>query len=408
MSDTTKVLLCWHWDPFETAPGGIARFIEDFIEYAPADFDFWLPALTRQALVPYEPVRHVIRGRPCTVIPVAHRHAVARVPQRLRYAFAIRRLTRRQPLDGFVVHYHGIEPWLGLEDKKKNAHVLLLHKNPSYRWNFRSESKWRFLPPALYYRIEKTMLNCTDGVFFVNRQCFDEYRQRYAGLSERMTLIATGVDPKSFFPPSTDRELNEARARVVDSLGLPSRSRMVLYFGRFDEIKDPVLLIEAWRDVHSSHPDTHLLLVGSGKLEATMHRRIAELELGASVKVIEPQQRTTIRELLWTSAVSVLPSRSEGMSMALNESLASGCPAIGFDVGDIRRVVQAGRSGEIVLEHEAKHLADAISKVLDNSDRYTAGNCVNSVAAFNPERVLAPLYAATQRYGQRLTRKAAS
>ncbi len=406
--ERVKVLLCWHWDPFNSAPGGIERFIEDFIEYAPSHFDFHLLSLTTRDHERFKPVEQIIRKRVCTVTPVGYVDSkwLARLPKRLRYVSAIRRYTHSHPMHGYVAHYHGIEPWFGVNDKQNNAHILLLHKNPSYRWEFKSESKWRLMPSSLYYRLEEKMLNCTDSVFFVNQDCYNDYANRYSALANRMTLMATWVDPESFYAPPSEAEAAQAAARATAALSLPENKRFTLYFGRYDEIKDPLLLIDAWKLVSAQIPDAHLVMVGSGVLKQDMVNRVEALGLGECLSIYDSQSREAIRDLLWLSELSVLPSRSEGMSMAINESLASGCPAVGFDVGDIRRVVAPQRSGEIVSKRGADTLAEAIVEVLNHKHRYTQENCLEAVADFTPAKVLAPLYEATEMHARHLSQKA--
>ncbi|MEM7282929.1 MAG: glycosyltransferase family 4 protein [Pseudomonadota bacterium] len=403
-----KVMLCWHWDPFSVTPGGIGRFLEDFIEYAPSDFDIWLPVLTEQTHPLFQPMPFEIRNKVCTVIPVAHTPNNRLIPGRIHYALGLRKFSQQKQVEDYVIHYHGIEPWYGFAKNSDNSHFLILHKNPSYRWQISSESKWRFIPRPVYDRAEQKMVVRSDGLFFVNQQCYEEYAKKYGYLHKPMTLMSTWVDPETFYLCPSETELNAARTRNCEKFGLPENKRLVLYFGRFDEVKDPLLLIQAWRQVLSQSPDSHLLLVGSGGLQTQMHQLIRELQLTEDVTILPSQPREVLRELLWISKASVLPSKSEGMSMAINESLASGCPAVGFDVGDIRRVVEPGVSGEIVTQRDPNDFAEAVSRVLGNRQQYSPVNCGAAVASFNPSTVLKPLYQATQQFSLALRSESAA
>ena len=62
------------------------------------------------------------------------------------------------------------------------------------------------------------------------------------------------------------------------------------------------------------------------------------------------------------------------------------------DVGEVRRVVKNGWSGEVVESFDPAEISKALEKVLKNPLIYTKENCISCVADYNPQKVLAPVY----------------
>ena len=67
-------------------------------------------------------------------------------------------------------------------------------------------------------------------------------------------------------------------------------------------------------------------------------------------------------------------------------------PVVTTDVGEVKRVVKNGYSGEVVKSFEPSAIAQALIKVLDNPNVYTPKNCNESVSEFTPQKVLEPVY----------------
>ena len=65
--------------------------------------------------------------------------------------------------------------------------------------------------------------------------------------------------------------------------------------------------------------------------------------------------------------VYVLPSRSEGLSMALLEAMATGLPIVATDVGSNREVLDNGRAG-VLVDPESGAIAHGMTRVLSDPE----------------------------------------
>jgi glycosyltransferase involved in cell wall biosynthesis len=78
--------------------------------------------------------------------------------------------------------------------------------------------------------------------------------------------------------------------------------------------------------------------------------------------------------------VFVLPSIREGMGLVLAEALLCGAPVIAANSGGVTDIVKDGETGLLVPERDARALADAIEKILN--DRVLAKRLAQNGAAW--------------------------
>jgi glycosyltransferase involved in cell wall biosynthesis len=118
--------------------------------------------------------------------------------------------------------------------------------------------------------------------------------------------------------------------------------------------------IQNWKEKHKPV----LLLVGEGdqrqKLQSQAER------LGLVDDVIFTGYQTDPFEMIKLMDAFILPSRSEGMSMALLESMACARPAIVTDVGDSGRLIRESQGGWILSE-DSSQWAGQISSIARQS-----------------------------------------
>ncbi len=200
------------------------------------------------------------------------------------------------------------------------------------------------------------------------------------------------MDPETFYPSATLSERLELRERLAGSLGVPNTASWLVFVGRLDSQKDPLLLLAALRKVRQSHPEVRLLMIGDGILRPEVERICRCEDLHDRVKLLGARPATEIAEVLRSSDLFVLSSAYEGMSIAVLEALACGLPVVSTNVGEIDLVLTDGINGYVSKERSPEHLADAVCRALGRLDRMRGAPCADAVAAYRPERVLRSIY----------------
>ena len=165
---------------------------------------------------------------------------------------------------------------------------------------------------------------------------------------ERIRVIRNGVTPHRAAAPD---ERGELRAR----LGLSPGACVVGSIGRLDPVKGYDRLLRAFaaavagRVADTGTPLT-LLLVGDGAERLALERQAADLGIAASVRFAG--FRPDARRCLDVMDVFVLPSRSEGLSVALLEAMSAGVPVMATAVGETARVLEDGAAGVLLPDDD--------------------------------------------------------
>ncbi|HAA90574.1 MAG TPA: glycosyl transferase family 1 [Peptococcaceae bacterium] len=175
-----------------------------------------------------------------------------------------------------------------------------------------------------------------------------------------------GIDPLS----EKNRELSQQeRQKVIGSLGIDLDRPMVLQVSRFDRLKDPLGVIEAFR-IARDGLDVQLVLAGGGAADDPEGNQVlAEVQAvaagDADVRVIALDHSNgalEINALQRSAAVVVQKSLREGFGLTVTEALWKSRPVVGSAVGGIRYQIIHGQTG--LLVHSVAEAAVAIRQLL--------------------------------------------
>ena len=176
----------------------------------------------------------------------------------------------------------------------------------------------------------------------------------------RVSVIYNGVDPTAPLPPD---QLKAIRAELrLDEGGL-----VIGAVGSLYPVKGHIHLIRALPEILRFCPGTVLLLVGRGEQEDALKAEVGKLGLDAYVRFLG--FRDDVRVLLSLIDVFVLPSLSEGLSMALLEAMAAGKPVVATRVGGNAELVVEGDTGFLVDPQSPDSISDRVARILRDRTR---------------------------------------
>lgn len=394
-SRPTRVRTFYPADPVGIVPGGVDTFIRGLIKWAPDDIVFSLVGMTTDPHTrPVGLWSHCDLGRRqfefLPVVAVADAGSRTAVPLSLRYVLgALRhRDLCRKAFD--VFDYHRVEPALLHLGDPRPRNAFFHNDMAVLRTERLADILWRRWPAA-YFMLEARVMRVLSSAWSVREPATEALRQRYPFLAKRIHFTPTWVDPE-VFQPRPDAERSRLRAAVEAEFGLDAGAFRLISVGRLDSQKDPLRLLEAVAALKRADRAVELLYVGDGVLRPELERRIAELGLGALVRLLGLRSAPAIADLLQATDCFVLASAYEGMPMALLEALGSGVPVVTTPVGEVARVVTNGRNGQIAADHSAAALAEGIAQVMDARAKYTVQRCLSAVEPYFPDKVLRPVY----------------
>jgi glycosyltransferase involved in cell wall biosynthesis len=171
--------------------------------------------------------------------------------------------------------------------------------------------------------------------------------------AELLRTVPNGVRPRG---PGPGRR--EARR----TLGLAEDRLVVLNVGRLTVMKGQRYLVEAVPRLAERFPGLAVVILGQGHLHEQLEAQAAAL--GVSEHVHLAGHRTDARLLLDAADVFVLPSRHEGMPLAVLEAMDARLPVVGTRVIGTDEVVQDGETGRLVRPGDPDALACALADLL--------------------------------------------
>jgi glycosyltransferase involved in cell wall biosynthesis len=217
--------------------------------------------------------------------------------------------------------------------------------------------------------IERSLVKRTDRFIAVGERVRDELIDVGIGSSEMYRSIAPGIKPI----------LLGNRSEVLSRFALSDERPVVLWLGRFTEVKRPDRVVSVARQL----PDYQFVMAGGGELEGLI--KSAGL---SNLKCVGWQKK----EEMWAIAdVGLCTSDSEGMPLALIEAQMAGVPVVSTDVGSVSEIVVDGATGRLVLR-SGEGLAEAIVDVMERvrkSDEMKVNSRARAERLFSVETLVA-------------------
>ncbi len=172
-----------------------------------------------------------------------------------------------------------------------------------------------------------------------------------------ITSVPTGIDPQRFQPGD--------RLAARRNLGLDPDLRYIGIVATLRSWKGHHYLIDACRQIKGH--DWRLLIIGDGPRRDYLHEMVARLQMGDRVRFLgqcdDPER--------WLPAFDLfcLPSyANEGVPQAMLQAMLVGIPIVTTPVGSIPEVVEHEKSALIVAPENVQALAQAIQRLLDDSE----------------------------------------
>lgn len=117
------------------------------------------------------------------------------------------------------------------------------------------------------------------------------------------------------------RNVPVTKAEMHVQLGIPTDAFVIGHIGRFEEQKNYRPSLKIVQHILKKHPNTYLLSVGAGSLEAEIHGLAKDLKIEDHVLFLG--EREDIAELLKAMDVFLLPSLYEGLPIVAVEAQAA-------------------------------------------------------------------------------------
>lgn len=267
---------------------------------------------------------------------------------------ALRRLSRLLAAGDFdVVHTHSAKAGtIGRLAARRAGVPRIVHTFHGFPFHeFQSAARRN-----AYIGIERRLGRFTDVALCVGTGVASEAVRRRLVAPERVRTI--GVISGAV-PPA---DLALARVAARRQLGLAAKDLVVGAVGRLAYQKAPEHFLAALEQLNRR--DVVGVWIGGGELAEQVAAAAARLAPG--VRVLLTGERADVLDLLPAFDVFALPSRYEGVPVALVEAAMCGVPIVATAVNGVCDVVVPGSTGLLVPPQRPELLARAVEHLLDH------------------------------------------
>lgn len=160
--------------------------------------------------------------------------------------------------------------------------------------------------------------------------------------------------------------VERGRGNFRASIGVPTGVPLIGILARLAEVKRHEIFLKAAALLKMRDPSMHFAVIGGGDREWELRRQAVRLGLGQSVHFTG--FRRDLGEVLSDLDVSVLCSRSEGLPVALIESMAASLPVVASEVGGVRELLGNDEAGLLVRSEDPEGLASSVYRLLKDRD----------------------------------------
>lgn len=226
--------------------------------------------------------------------------------------------------------------------------------------------------PRSYIKYLSSYYNYADWIVTVSEALRRALRRNFNVESTRIFNMVS----ESFFESQSDlkNKLYNKKIKLV-SIGY------LRYLKGFD------LLIEALSGLDRNNINWELTICGDGSERAKLELLIKNKGLEKKIFLVGRKNKYEIREILKSSNIFVLPSRSETFGVVFIEAMACGLPVVATKCGGPEEFVTPD-VGMLIDKDDVNGLRDALALMMTNYKEYDASHIAQKCyQMFSPDRI---------------------
>ncbi len=265
---------------------------------------------------------------------------------------------RRGAFDAVVIHGHSLAAHhVALAAARSSGTPVLARGETHLRL---ARANWR---NAVRTPLLRTWYRAFDG-FLAIGSANARYYAAMGVPEDRIFPMPYTVDNARFIAACDNARNPDNRAATRQRLGITGPEPAILYAAKFDPRKRPGDLLDAFSVLQREGVEAHLVLVGSGALEADLSSRVTAKRI-RNVSFPGFVNQSGLPAVYAASDVFVLPSENEPWGLAVNEAMCAGLPIVlSEEIGCAEDLVRNGVNGATFRAGDVIGLAEALRPFL--------------------------------------------
>ena len=212
----------------------------------------------------------------------------------------------------------------------------------------------------MYFKkaVNQFVYRAADRVLVVSQEIKEIVQRRFGLEDTKILVLKNGIvcDGDTSMPVELQKEFS-----------ISANKLKLIAAGRLVPLKNFDILVRAIAEViNQGQNDLLVLIAGEGEERVRLEQLIRDLGIESYVKLLG--LRHDVMGLMQACDLFVMPSRYEGLSLAMIEAMACGLPIIASDVRGLKDYITNEQNGLLFPAGDYKTLAERILQLANNRE----------------------------------------
>ncbi|MGI2170512.1 glycosyltransferase [Shewanella sp. MF05960] len=380
-----KIYIIWQFDPRSKNIGGVGKYVISFAKEIYEKYEVVIVGVTKNAKEVGKLQVINLDGFNIFFLPVCtDKNIPTKSFTPLLFKFVLGLNKFKNLFDKRATFFLQRFEYSFIKMNANSRYFVNFHYDISHYLERKSgESYWKYFPSVYKYLLKKIEPNI-NGFFSVNNQSC-HYLKRLLHKRKEIYFFPTWADSKLFY---YETERVNVKLKVISKFDLLPNNYYLLSIGRINKSKNLMMLLTCIVDLPENFS---LIIVGDGPYLDNCIEFAKQNGIQNRVLFLGRIEHYKIKDLYVACDLYVSTSLTEGMSIALMESLACGTPALTFNTGEASTVIQEGLNGLIVHDFSYASFLEGIRSMYSQRNNFIHKNISDSISKFSAKDIISSI-----------------
>lgn len=164
---------------------------------------------------------------------------------------------------------------------------------------------------------------------------------RALGAGNNVRIIPVGLDESILKQDYAEYDTD----KIKEKWGYQPQDKILLFIGRMTNEKQPLKMVEIFRELYAKDKSYRLLMIGQGELLEQVKHSVSENSIDLAVTIIEKIENSIIWEAYRIAYVYVNLNEHEIFGMSILEAMYYECPVVALEAPGPDYIMEHGKYG---------------------------------------------------------------
>ena len=164
---------------------------------------------------------------------------------------------------------------------------------------------------------------------------------RALGAGNNVRIIPVGLDESILKQDYAEYDTN----KIKEKWGYQPQDKILLFIGRMTNEKQPLKMVEIFRELYAKDKSYRLLMIGQGELLEQVKHSVSQASLNDVVTIVEKIENSNIWETFRLSYAYINLNEHEIFGMAILEAMYYECPVVALAAPGPEYILERGKHG---------------------------------------------------------------